>query len=325
MTVATIADLPARVTAAKADWLAASHWIGFTPVGNGPDAPGQCQATIAGQAGNGYVLEYITRNFGTPNAAYINDPEYLAERAQHATVAGRLVAVHRLRASALSLKTIIGEADYARLQDMWDEDGKRRRWSVAFPIIESFEITTRPLARDVFSPESMQRIFAHPSATLRPLGEEERAAIAGLPLSLRPTSNAWIGIEADIEAAELSEIESRFQRHIDAELGETAIEGMTKEQWGKVRLRAAWLAQKFIRMRQKKGTLRCDDCGFDPATRINGTAIKPRSLLDVHHLHPLEEGQRVTTYADFTVLCPTCHRLAHALLRSKQANEPVAS
>jgi|GEM_PF-2867764 len=319
MPINTISDLPAPVTAAKADWLVASHWIGFTPVGDGPDAPAKCQATIAKQAANGYVIEYITRNFGTPSAAYQADPGYLAEKAAHAAVAGRLVAVHRLRASALPLRTILGDADYERLQDMWDEDGRRRRWSVAFPIVESYEIPAKPLARDVFGPGAMQRLFAHPSATLRPLDDDERRAIASLALRPRPTSNAWIGIQADIAAAERSEIEARISRHIDAELGETAVEGMTVEQWAKVRRRAAWLAQTFIQQRQKAKTLRCDECGFDPVARINGAAIKPRSLLDVHHLHPLEEGHRVTTLADFKLLCPTCHRLEHALLRAGKA------
>ncbi|WPB87698.1 HNH endonuclease [Sediminicoccus rosea] len=316
----SIADLPAPVTAAKADWLVASHWIGFTPAGDGPDAPGRCQATISSQAGNGYVIEYITLNFGTPKPAYLADPRYLAERAEHAAVAGRLVAVHRLRSSSLSLKSILGDADYERMQDMWDEDGRRRRWSVAFPIVESYEIPTKPLARDVLGPDAMQRVFAHPSATLRPLNDEERRAISSLPILLRPTANAWIGIQADIAAAERSEIETRISRHIDSELGDNAIEGMTKEQWVKVRRRAAWLAQKFIQDRQKVKTLRCDDCSFDPVIRANGTGIKPRSLLDVHHLHPLEEGRRVTTLADFKLLCPTCHRLEHALLRLGSAS-----
>ncbi|WP_149537218.1 HNH endonuclease [Siccirubricoccus phaeus] len=317
MAVFRIADLPAPVTAAKADWLVASDWIGFTPVGDSPDAAGRCQATIAAQAGNGYVIEYITRDFGTPKAGYLTDPAYLEERAAHAAVAGRLVAIHRLRASSLPLRTIIGEDDYNRIQDMWDEDGRRRRWSVAFPIVESYEIPTKPLARDVLGPEAMQRVFAHPSATLRPLNDDERARIAALPLSVRTTRNAWIGIQADIMAAERSEIDSRIAREIDRDLGSKAAEGMTVEQWTKVRLRAAWLAQRFVRERQKDNSLKCDDCGFDPASRIDGTPVKARSLLDVHHLHPLEEGRRVTTLADFRLLCPTCHRLEHALVRAR--------
>ncbi len=318
MPINTIADLPAPVTAAKSDWLIASHWIGFTPLGDGPGAAGQCQATIVAQAANGYVIEYITGTFGMPNPAFVADPRYLTERAEHAAVAGRLVAVHRLQPSSLPLKTILGEADFNRIQDMWDENGRRQRWSVAFPIVESYDIPTRPLARDVLGPEAMVRVFAHPSATLRPLNDEERRRIAALPLSIRSTSNAWIGIQAEIAAADGSEIDARCIKAINDDLGASAIEGMTVDQWAKVRLRAAWLAHKFVRQRQSAKTLHCDDCGFDPVARINGADVKPRSLLDVHHIKPMEEGRRVTTVADYKLLCPTCHRLEHALLRATQ-------
>jgi 5-methylcytosine-specific restriction enzyme A len=315
MPVSRIADLPFPVTAAKADWLVASHWIGFTPQSEAPDAESRCQATVAAQFGSGYVLEYITRNFGTPNPGFETDPLYLSERTAHANVAGKLVAVHRLRATARPLKAVVGAADFERIQDMWAEDGRRRRWSVAFPIVESYEITTKPYANRVFTTDAMQRVFAHPSATLRPLNDNERAAIADLPLVPRNTTNAWIGIEDEVTAAERSNINKRIARDIELDLKAAAMEGMSAEQRTKVRLRAAWLAQKFVLQRQKANSLTCDICHFDPTDLINGAPIRPRSLLDVHHLHPLEEGTRVTTLADFTLLCPTCHRFEHALLR----------
>ena len=316
-----IADLPFPVTAAKADWLVASHWIGFTPLSDAVDAVTRCQSTVAAQFGTGYTLEYITRNFGNPNAGFEADPKYLSERAQHAVIAGRLVAVHRPRATARPLKTIIGDANFDRMQDMWAENGKRRRWSVAFPIVESYEITTKPYANRIFPSEAMRRLFAHPSATLRPLNDEERDAIKGLPLKQRATTNAWIGIEDEIVAAERSNIEKMIVRDIEIDLKATSMEGMSAEQRTKVRLRAAWLAQKFVRQRQREDTLICDKCSFDPTTLINGAPVKPRALLDVHHLHPLEEGRRVTTLADFALLCPTCHRFEHSLLRAQAGTQ----
>jgi len=36
------------------------------------------------------------------------------------------------------------------------------------------------------------------------------------------------------------------------------------------------------------------------------------SQLDVHHLKPMSEGERLTSLADVAVLCATCHRLAHS-------------
>jgi 5-methylcytosine-specific restriction protein A len=310
-----ISDLPAPVTAAKADWLVASTWIGFTPASDDPGAPGKCAATINRQFNSGYVLEYITRNFGQPNPGFERDPAYLKERSDHASVAGRLVAVHRLRPSSRPLRDIMGSAEFERVQDMWSENGSRRRWSVAFPIVESFEILSAPRANEVFPAAVMQRLFAHPSATLRPLNDEERGLIAALPLRRRETASAWIAIEDEIAMAERLPAPDRVVRRINEDLGNTAVEGMTTERWAKIRMRAAWLANKFVLERQREEKLLCDDCGFDPVARLKGLPIKPRSLLDVHHLHPLDEGIRRTTTSDFALLCPTCHRLTHALAR----------
>ena len=85
-----------------------------------------------------------------------------------------------------------------------------------------------------------------------------------------------------------------------------------------IRLRAASIAERFVDGRQRAGLLMCDECGFDPATRAAGTGVHPRSLLDVHHTRPLDEGVRLTTVADFALLCPTYHRFVHALMRSNE-------
>jgi 5-methylcytosine-specific restriction protein A len=316
MAIRRIADLPDPVAAAKADWLVASSWIGFTPASDASDAFARCQSTINSQINNGFVIEYITLRFGNPNPGYEANAEYLAEKEQHSLVAGRLVAVHRLRPSARSLRSILGDKDYERMQDMWAEGGARRRWSVAFPIVESYEIATKPLAREILSAATMQRLFAHPSATLRPLNDDERLEIADLPLVRRETSNAWVAIEDEIAAAEGSELPDVIVRQINQDLGSSALEGISNERWAKVRRRAAWLANKFVLARRKSGTLHCDKCSFDPAERLAGTSIKLRSALDVHHKHPLEEGTRRTTLADFALLCPTCHRIEHLLLKA---------
>jgi 5-methylcytosine-specific restriction protein A len=260
-----IAELSLPVTAAKADWLIATQWIGFTPSNHSGEARERCRSVINAQVAGGYVIEYITRNFGNPNEGYARDERYLAERDAHSKVSGRFVAVHRLRPSARRLSTIVGEAEFERLQNMWATDGKRYRWSVAFPIVESYAIANPPLASQILRPEAMRRLFAHPSATLRPLNDAERAQIAHLTLVPRPTANAWIGMLDEIAAAERSEIEPRIQKCIDQDLARCAMEGLSATQRVQVRRRAAWLAQKFIRERVRANTLFCDDCGFDPA------------------------------------------------------------
>jgi 5-methylcytosine-specific restriction protein A len=308
-----IRDLPRPVTAAKADWLPGTHWLGFTPTDGSTAAREQCRTTINRQMGNGYVLEYMTRSFGEPNPAFTNSPRVRLDREAHSAVAGKLVAVHKLRPSSRRLEEILGEAEFNELQDIWADGASRFRWSVAFPIIESYSVAGQPYANQVFDAEAMRGLFAHPSATLRPLDDRERSLIADLAIELRPTRNAWIGIADEVEMAERTAINGTIQKWIDQDLSASAMEGMTEEQKRKIRKRAAWLAQRFASQRTRDNQLTCDDCGFDPKPKTEGTVIRPRSLLDVHHKHPLDEGARVTTFADFQMLCPNCHRFAHAL------------
>jgi len=122
-----------------------------------------CTSAVARQGRNGYILDYVTRAIDQPSAGFESAPEYLRDQEQHAPVAGRLIAVHRLRpGSGRSQREIIGNAAFERLQDMWAQDGNRVRWSVAFPIVESYNIENPPYARDVFGAAAYQRLFAHP-------------------------------------------------------------------------------------------------------------------------------------------------------------------
>ena len=268
------------------------------------------------QARDGYVLEYITRAIETPNPGFESDPEYLRSLEEHARAAGQFIAVHRLRpGGGRSQREIMGDAAFERLQDMWARDGNRFRWSVAFPIIESFDIANPPDASDVLGVESYRRLFAHPSTLLRPLTDKDRAKIAHLVIIRRPALNAWVGIEDEAAMAAGSEISEKTRRDIERDLAASAMEGLSQGQRSKVRLRAAWLADRFLRDRRRAGTLICDSCKFDAAARVAGTDINPRTLLDVHHRDPLAEGKRYTTVMDFELLCPTCHRFEHAVMR----------
>ena len=310
-----IAELPAPITASKADWLAATTWLGFTPMGGDTNARNSCQSTIQRQFGTGYVLEYITEQFSEPNPGFENHPEYLQERHAHKELAGRLTAVHKLRTTSRALETIIGTDDYQRIQDMWAQSEKRWRWSVAFPIVESFDIVGKPKAKDIFGEDDYRGLYQYSSANLRALNEEHREALRHLELKRRNAPNAWIGIEDEFALAERSEINAKTLKQINADLSDAALEGMTEEQKCRVRRRAAWIADKFIKARQKRGSLFCDDCGFDPSTVLDPKIASPRSVLDVHHKHPLDEGVRYTQVNDFALLCPTCHRVEHQRLK----------
>jgi 5-methylcytosine-specific restriction protein A len=213
----------------------------------------------------------------------------------------------------LPLAQIIGNEAFKSLQDMWAQSGKRHRWSVAFPIIETHEIVGRPKAKDVFGVTAYHRLYQRPSATLRELKGDERNSIANLDLKTVVSPNAWIGIEDEFDFAKSSDINRRTQQLIDIDL--SALEGISEERRGLVKLRAAWLADKFIITRVRASTLFCDDCGFDPTAVFPKTKVNPRSLLDVHHKNPISEGVRYTTIADFALLCPNCHRIEHVRLR----------
>jgi 5-methylcytosine-specific restriction protein A len=283
---------------------------------------------VARQAQDGYVLDYITRTIERPNAGFESDPEYLRNLEEHAPVAGRLIAVHRLRpGSGRSQREIIGAAAFERLQDMWARDGNRCRWSVAFPIIESYDIENPPDASDVFGPASYRRLFAHPATLLRPFTYEDRTKLADLKLIPRQAPNAWIAIEdeAAIAARDMQVIPRRIRQDIERDLSASVMEGLSEERRRMARTRAAWNAYKFVLARQKAGRLTCDDCNFDPINRIAGTGVKPRSLLDVHHREPFAEGIQYTRPTDsyFKLLCPTCHRLEHAVMRLKPISDIV--
>jgi 5-methylcytosine-specific restriction protein A len=310
-----IRDLPAPITASKADWLAGTTWIGFSPPSDDLQSRNDCSKTIQRQFGKGYIIEYITEQFSQPNPGFENDPDYLAEREAHKEQAGRFIGVHRLRYSSRPLEAILGADGYKKLQDMWAQGGKRWRWSVAFPIIESYRIVGQPKAKEVLGDAGYRRLFAHSSATLRPLNDAEQASLADLDLEPVTANNAWIAIEDEFQNAELSDIPKQTERDIERDLAGNALEGMTEERKARVRKRAAWLADRFVRARMKAGTLTCDDCGFDPAHCFPGGGVRPRSLIDVHHKHPLEEGVRYTTVRDFALLCPTCHRIEHARMK----------
>lgn len=73
-----IGDLSLPMTAAKADWLAGTHWVGFTPTAASGAAREQCRAAISAQIDGGYIIEYITQKFGDPNPGFERDARCVA-------------------------------------------------------------------------------------------------------------------------------------------------------------------------------------------------------------------------------------------------------
>jgi 5-methylcytosine-specific restriction protein A len=114
-----------------------------------------------------------------------------------------------LRATSRPLIEILGQQEFELLQDMWAQDGNRNRWSLAFPVIESYRVDDGRKAKAILGEKSYARLYAHSSATLRPLNDVERAAIVDLDIVPMRARNAWIGIEDEFAAVERSDIDPR--------------------------------------------------------------------------------------------------------------------
>lgn len=71
---------------------------------------------------------------------------------------------------------------------------------------------------------------------------------------------------------------------------------------------------KDLNRSSNNGVIVCEACSFADAT--NG-------MFDAHHLRPLAAGERQSRIDDFAVLCPTCHRWAHAKAPDKLSPVPV--
>jgi 5-methylcytosine-specific restriction protein A len=313
-----IKDLPRPVTVAKADWLPATTWMGFTPTGKRPDAAAQCQSTIQKQIAGGFVLERVTKKFDDPNPGFEGHERLKEERALHQKFADSLIAIHQLKVISLPLQRLVGKDEFNLLQDMWSEPGKRNRWSVAFPIVRTFEIVGAPKADDVFSPDVVSGLFNYATAYLRPLKDEARRQIADLEIIEKRAANEWVVVAEEFAKAERSDVSKRSMRDIGKDLA-GALEGQSEEKKAKYKRRAAWLADRFIRSRKQEGKLSCDDCGFRAEDLGDIPASRYRSCFDVHHKDPLAEGVRITTLEDFALLCPTCHRVEHIRLRLNSA------
>ncbi|CUX70538.1 MULTISPECIES: HNH endonuclease [Agrobacterium] len=309
-----IRDLPLPVTATKADWLPGRTWIGFTPTGTGRDADAKCENTISKQMAGGLVLERVAQKMEDPRPGFENDPQVIRDRDTHRQLADRLVAVHELRPTSRPLIDVLGKDEFEHMQNVWAEPGKRKRWSVAFPIVRTWEIIGKPTAHSVLSSDVFNSTYRTQSSTLRIVTDKMRQEISDLEIVETPAQNAWIAIEDEILIAERSNIPTTTAATIDIDLRH-ALEGETEDRRVKIKRRAAWLAQKFWLSRQKAKSIRCDGCAFDPADKPDLKNLPVRSLFDVHHKDPLSEGVRRTTIADFSLLCPRCHRIEHLRLR----------
>lgn len=62
--------------------------------------------------------------------------------------------------------------------------------------------------------------------------------------------------------------------------------------------------------------LTCQGCGFLPPRELSAGLPLKGTVVEVHHMNPVAEGERETTLQDLLTLCPMCHRLLHAIGRT---------
>lgn len=180
-----IRNLPFLVTTARAEWILATTWMGFTPGADNLTSRNKCEQTILRQLNGGYILEYATKTFSKPNPGFDSDPAYLALKRAHEDYKGHLTAVHKLGSSARQLAEFFDKTDYRNFQAMWGQPSKKHRWSVAFPVVESYDIIGHPDAKRVLGETEYKSLFQCTRAGLREVTDRQRELIADLEIERR--------------------------------------------------------------------------------------------------------------------------------------------
>jgi predicted HNH restriction endonuclease len=60
----------------------------------------------------------------------------------------------------------------------------------------------------------------------------------------------------------------------------------------------------------------CQWCRFRAPKVVSGadgSVDVKQHVVEIHHIKPLQDGERTTRLEDLVTLCPTCHRLLHAI------------
>ncbi len=76
--------------------------------------------------------------------------------------------------------------------------------------------------------------------------------------------------------------------------------------------------RSLIRYRLEKDKYKCQNCGFSASTI---TGIPSDSILvEIHHINPIQDGERETKIEDLITLCPNCHKVIHAIGKEVDSN-----
>jgi len=94
----------------------------------------------------------------------------------------------------------------------------------------------------------------------------------------------------------------------------------TELKWHKKRERDADFVYKY--KIKHSNIKRCPACNLDIMKEY---ALRPIEVLELHHIVPLSQNNtdrnRKLTEDDVVLLCPTCHRVIHKLMKERQSNK----
>lgn len=126
-------------------------------------------------------------------------------------------------------------------------------------------------------------------------------------------------IKANVQVIVTSEHQNEIVDYIDREY----LEGDVKHKAHRHRERSPKLRKDLLKKRKSQGGLECDICGY------NGEGLSEDivdSAFEAHHVKPLQEceGQQNTKLSDMSLLCATCHRLLHRLMKVSDSHVDIA-
>ena len=88
-----------------------------------------------------------------------------------------------------------------------------------------------------------------------------------------------------------------------------------------LRERDPQVRRRFLASREEAGRLTCDACAIDLGKRYGRIFSE---VVEVHHRTPLAQGVQRAAVEDLSLLCPTCHRVAHFRQKEPRTVDEVA-
>jgi 5-methylcytosine-specific restriction enzyme A len=208
-----------------------------------------------------------------------------ASRPFFVTIGGGQRVPNELRGRALEV--VRGTEKYGKTSDFVRDPELRAwlsQWPAAITTAETYAIKSEPrIVEDLGLPN--RKILEN--AFDRVVGDDEEIAALWDVLADLPVQRRW-DLRSDAPEIIFTSVEGqklwRLSRKIE---NDPSLKREAKEQ----------------NRRKNDGVIVCEACKFSDAQG---------KMFDAHHLQPLMAGVRETRIDDLAVLCPTCHRWAHA-------------